>query len=338
MISLTNFANFSKRASIFTVLAIGGILTLFILFLFGSAIKNSLFPPAPPPATVAFGKLPRTDFSDGVKVGSRLNYKIETISGDLPKLPASAKVFAISRSNSSFGKLEDARKRAASIGFNTEAQIIPEGFKFVDAKDSLRVFTVNSSSGNFLYQTSLLGVLRPKSTDEAIAAARDFFNNFNLSDKEFPSNKIETANLKFSASDLVPVPSLANSDLVRVDFYRADLDKLPLLPIALGKSLVVAQVSEKGVVGAKLNVYNLERFRFATYPLKGVARAYKELQNGQGVFNTSPNLDTFEITSIGLGYVESSKTSDFLEPVYIFSTLGNLKAFVSAVDDLWISK
>ncbi len=311
---------------------------LFILFLFGKSIKNAFFPPAPLPATVAFGKLPRTNFSEGVKVGSKLNYKIETISGDLPKLPTSAKVFAISPSNSSFGKLEDAKKKAASIGFNAEPQIIAEGFRFVDAKDSLWVFTVNNSTGNFLFQTGLQNVSRPKSADEAISAARNFFNNFNLSDKEFPGNKIETEDLKFSANDLVPVPSLANSDLVRVDFYRADLDKLPILPIAFGKSQVVAQVSEKGVVGAKMNAYILERFRFATYPLKGVAKAYEELQNGQGVFNTNPDLDTFEITSISLGYVESSKTSQYLAPVYIFNGRGNLKAFVSALDDSWISK
>lgn len=338
MITLTNFANFWRRASIFTVLGIGAILILFILFLFGKSIKNALFPPPPLPATVAFGKLPRTDFSDGIKVGSKLNYKIETISGDFPKLPTSAKVFAIAPSNPSFGKLEDAKRKALALGFSAEAQIIPEGFRFVDAKDSLRVFTVNSSSGNFLYKTSLRAVLRPKSTDEAIRAARNFFNNFNVSDKEFPDNKIETEDLKFSASDLVPAPSLANADLVRVDFWRADLDKLPILPTALGKSRVVAQVGEKGVVGAKMNVYNLERFRFATYPLKGVAKAYAELQNGQGVFNTNPDLDTFEITSINLGYVESDKTSQYLTPVYIFNGRGNLKAFVSAVDDSWISK
>lgn len=337
MITLTNFASFSRRASIFTALGIAAVLIIFILFLFGKSISSSLFPPPPPAATVAFGKLPKTDFSEGIKQQGAINYKIETISGELPQLPASAKVFEIAASNSSFGKLEEVKKRARSVGFDQEPQIIPQGFRFVDAKDSSRIFTVDSSSGNFLFQTRLQGFSKPKSTDDAISAARTFFNNFNLSDKEFPDNKIDTANLKFSASDLVPASSLSTSDLIRVDFWRADLDKLPILPIADGKSQVVAQVGDKGIVGAKMNIYNLERFKFATYPLKGTAKAYAELQNGLGAFNNSPT-DPFEITDVSLGYVESSKTSNFLSPVYIFKGRGNLKAFIDAVDSAWISR
>ncbi|MDO8487351.1 MAG: hypothetical protein Q7S45_03595 [Candidatus Curtissbacteria bacterium] len=338
MITLTNFASFWRRASVFTALGIGGILILFVLFLFGKSIRNSLFPPPPPTAIVAFGKLPKTDFSDGIRQQGTINYKIETISGELPQLSTSAKVFAISASNSSFGKLEDVKKKAQSIGFTLAPQIIPQGFRFVDAKDSSRIFTVDSSSGDFLYQTSLQGISKPKSTDDAIGTARTFFNNFNLSDKEFPYNRVYTTNLKFSASDLVPASSLSSSDLVRVDFYRADVDKLPILPIADGKSQVVAQVTDKGIVGAKMNIYNLERFKFATYPLKGVTKAYTELQNGQGVFNANSSSDTFEITNINLGYVESSKTSQYLTPVYIFTSRGSLKAFIDAVDDAWISR
>ncbi len=252
-------------------------------------------------------------------------------------MPVSAKVIEISASNSSFGKLEDVKKKAQSIGFDQPPQIIPQGFRFVDAKDSSRIFTVDSSSGNFLFQTSLQDFSKPRSSDEAITTARSFFNNFNLSNKEFPDNKIGTANLRFGASDLVPAPSLSSSDLVRVDFWRADVDKLPILPIADGKSQVVAQVGNRGVVGAKMNIYNLERFKFATYPLKGVEKAYTELQNGLGVFNSTP-ADPFEITDVGLGYIESSKTSNFLEPVYIFTGRGSLKAFIGAVDDAWISR
>lgn len=310
---------------------------LFVLFLFGRSIKNSLFPPPPPAATVAFGKLPGTDFSEGIRQSGTINYKIETISGGLPQLPTNAKVFEISASNSSFGKLQDVKKEAQSIGFDQEAQIIPQGFRFVDIKDSSRIFTVNSSNGNFLYQTSLQDISKPNSVDEAMTTARVFFDNFGLSDKEFPDNKISTASLKFSANDLVPALSFSSADLVRVDFYRADLDKLPILPIIDGKSQIVAQVAKKGVVGAKMNIYNLERFKFATYPLKGVKKAYEELQSGSGVFNGTPT-DPFEITDVSLGYVEGSNTGNFLEPVYIFAGRGNSKAFIGAVDNAWISR
>jgi hypothetical protein len=133
----------------------------------------------------------------------------------------------------------------------------------------------------------------------------------------------------------VSAQSILETSLMQVDFYRADIDSLPILPIVDGKSQVSAQVSKSDVVGAKMNIYNLERFRFATYPLKGVAAAYKELVAGGGVFNQNPTPGLFEIMSVNLGYVESGKTSQFLEPVYIFGGRGNIKAFIGAVDPAW---
>lgn len=338
MVTLTNFASFSRRASFFTAAGLAAILVLFLLFIFGKSITASLFPPKPPAETVAFGKLPGTDFSEGIKPSVPVSFEIETISGDLPKLPTSAKVFAITSGNSSFGKLENAKARAKTLGFDANPQIITAGFRFTDPQDNSRIFSINSSTGNFLFQSGLAGVIKPESRDSAARSARTFFDNFDLNPNEFPDNKMAFADLKFDGNDLIPAQSFADANLVRVDFYRAELDKLAILPISLGKSQVVAQVGQKGVIGAKMNVYNLERFKFATYPLKGVSRAYEELKAGEGIFNTNPNSSLYEITDVSLGYVESGKTSDYLEPVYIFAGRGETKAFISAVDDAWITK
>ncbi|MEX2028636.1 MAG: hypothetical protein WD988_04030 [Candidatus Curtissbacteria bacterium] len=338
MVTLTNFAILSRKASLLTLAGLTAILAVFLLFIFGKSIAASLFPPKPPAATVAFGKLPALDFSEGIKPAGTIDYKIETISGDLPKLPTSAKVFAITSGNSSFGKLENVEKKAKNLGFGTNPQIIAEGFRFIDPQDSSRVLSIDSSTGNFLFQTNLTGIAKPENRDRAARAARAFFDNFDLNPNEFPDSKMALEDLRFEGNGLIPAQSFASANLVRVDFYRADLDELAILPIGLGKSQVVAQVAEEGVVGAKMNIYNLERFKFATYPLKGVSHAYEELRAGEGVFNSSPDSGLYEIIDVGLGYIESSKISEYLEPVYIFSGRGEIKAFISAVDEAWIAE
>lgn len=332
MVTLTKFAYFFKKGSVWAALGLAIIALLLIIAAFGKNIRTLVFEPKALPASVAFGKLPKIDFSEGVKPQGRITYKLETISGDLPKLPGTAKVFAIRSEGLSFGRIEDIKRRAQQLGFNNQPNITPGGFlSFVDPNDNKRFLSMYDTNGSISYviilnNQEMAAVQKPKNSQDALRLASDFLSKLNLNRNEFPNSK--------------DVNSQADANLVRVNFYRADLDKLPVLPMlqdpAKGKVWVL--IGNDKVLAAKMEIYNLERFTFATYPLKGVAKAYEELQNGQGVFNTSPDLDTMEITSVGLGYVESSKTDGFLEPVYIFGTLGNLKAFVSAVDDSWISK
>jgi len=335
MVSLTNFANFSKKATLFSILGLAAIILLLVIFIFGKSIKNSFFPPKPLPATVAFGKLPPTDLSDGIKPQGKINYKIETISGELPVLATNAKVFVVEAGSPSFGLLDEIKNKANKIGFLLSPQILNDGFKFVDPKNGSRILVVNNVSGSFSYQTDLQSVLKPRDSQEAIKTGRQFLALFGLKDDEFPDSRVAIINFKVDGNKFSEAKSFSETNLVGVNFYRADLDKSLVLPITNGQSLNSALVGDT-VVQAKMNIYNLARYKFATYPLKGVQKAYQELQNGAGVFNKDLNSDTYSINDVYLAYVESSKTQNFLQPVYVFGGGNNLKAFINAVSDDWI--
>lgn len=335
MVTLTNFANFSKRATLFSILGIAALILLVVTFMSGGALWNSVFPPKPIAATVAFGKLPANDLSEGIKPQGQIKYEIETISGELPTLEGSAKVFVVETGGTSFGLLEDIKKKAVQIGFVQSPQILSNGFKFADPQNNSKTLVVNNVSGSFSYQTGLQDVKNPESVDAAISSARLFLKIFNLDEKEFPNNKVKTINLKVDGSNFVEAKSFSDANVVRVNFYRADLDKYPILPIIDGQSLNSALVASS-VVEAKMNIYNLARHKFATYPLKEVQKAYEELQSGKGIYDREQTSDTFAVSNVSLAYVESSKTRDYLQPVYVFRSDSNINAFVSAVSEDWL--
>src|SRR3989304_10594007 len=93
--NLTETASFSRKAFIWAIRLVGAIVVLVLLISLGRVLKNTIFPPKPLPATVAFGKLPKLDLTEGIKPQAQITYSIETISGQLPSLPNTAKVFTI---------------------------------------------------------------------------------------------------------------------------------------------------------------------------------------------------------------------------------------------------
>lgn len=336
MVSLTRFVYLFKKASTFLALVLGIVLVLTLIYILGVNLKKSLFPDSPLPATVAFGKLAKIDLTQGINPQRVINYKIETISGDLTELSLSAKVLRIGPDFPSFGKLEEVKARAKQLKFDGEPQVLDGLFKFIDTKDSTRVLTVSNYSGSFILDSKLENSTRPPSTEGTKSRARDFFGIFGLDVKEFPDDKIEIVNLKFKDGKLTLANSFSDASLLKVNFNRANLDKLPVYPIVEGQNLVWAIVGAEGILSAKMDFYNLERFSFATYPLKGVRKAYAELQKGLGVFNKPITEETFAIKNVSLGYVEGSKRQGFLQPVYVFGGDNNIRAYVAAVDDLWI--
>ena len=70
--------------------------------------------------------------------------------------------------------------------------------------------------------------------------------------------------------------------------------------------------------------------------MKGVDKAYQELQEGKGVFNKEIDTNFFPIRDVSLGYLETEVFQKYLQPVYVFRSDEGLLAFVSAVDESWL--
>ena len=340
MTSLTETAFFSKKAFKWLIWGFGIILVLVLLIVLGKTIISTIFPAKPPPATVAFGKLPKLDLSEGFKIKGTTSFTIETISGQLPNLVDKAKVFAIDTDESSFGALERAKIRVSKIGFKEEPQeVAGSTFKFQDPKEN-RSITINIASGNFILESNYQNdpqiiSTRPRSLEAAIDLARDFFNNFDVTRDDFPQDKIQTAYFRLDGGNLTKTPALSSANLVQMNFQRNSLDGLEVTSPQENNPSAKAQVSERKIVTAELSRLSIRPNKFATYPLKGIDKAFEQLKAGMGAFNKVPTTSTIPVRDVVLAYLETRKYQNYLQPVYVFKSDNGQVAYVGAVDDSW---
>ena len=344
MANLTEAAFFSKKAFIWTLWFIGAVLILILLVSLGKVTKNAIFPPKPLPATVAFGKLPKLDLTEGIKPQAQITYSIETISGQLPSLPNTAKVFTIASNESSFGALERTKIRVSKLGFTEEPQKISGNiFQFQDPKEEDRIIAIDVTSDNFTLESNYFNSpqilsTRPGSLEAAVDLARDFFSNFDLNLEEFPQDKIQTLTFRVDAGHLTETPALSTANVIQVNFQRADLDGLNIISPQESKPPAKALVSQRKIVEAELAKLAILQNEFATYPLKETTEAFEQLKSGQGAFNKSPTNLNVPIRNVSLAYIETKNYQNYLQPVYVFKSDEGLVAYVAAVDDVWITQ
>lgn len=343
MIDLTTSAGFFRRASVWIVLSVVALIVILVVYLNRQQIGAAFFPPKPLPATVAFGILPKFNFDVGYKPQSGVSYELQTVTGELPALPGTAKVFGISKNVISFSSFDIAKSRAQKLGFtNTPTEIGSNKLQFVDPNDSNRILVIDALNGttnlesDYLTNTFILAA-RPRSIEEAKQTAIDFFNSAGVSLSEYPADKITTRNFKVDAGTLVETSSLSTTNLIQVDFTRADLDKLPVTSAKADANPVSALVSDR-VASVKYDALPIEKNDFATYPLKGVGKAFEDLKAGRAAYNKAFSGNSLTITSVSLGYVESDADLDYLVPVYLFNVVGGFSAYVPAVDNSWMQK
>lgn len=316
------------------------IILLILAGIVGRAL-DALFPAAPPPATVAFGKLPRMDLSQGIEAQGK-TFILQTVSGDFPQLAGQAKVFAVGEPEPSFGQLDEIKKRLTSIGFDQQGvEIEPGILRFRSADEGNRTMTVELKTGNFTLDAEIAGraeILnsRPNSIEDAKNRALAFINTTSGELVDFPKEELEAKFLRVDGTKLTQTDALSSANLVQVNFRRGDLDLLPVIWPREDEPMFYVTVSANEVVYAKMDILAIQKFKFATYPLKGPERAFEDLKAGRAAFMRPVTTSEVTILDVDLGYVESTKNREYLQPVYIFRATDNLLAYVPAVDDLWI--
>ena len=342
MTTLTETASFSRKAIVRVGKLLALIVGVYIVFRIGGLVFNAVFPPAPPPPTVAFGKLPQLDLSEGIASPDNLALKVETISGDIPNLVSSTKVFAVKNPDVTFGTLNDAASIATRLGFLAQTQDLGQGkVRFADAKQSGKFLTIEAATNNFKLESNFLDTAailssRPKSLESVGAMATDFIKNFGVSDVDYPSDLISTFLFSVDNGKLVNANSLSSANVVQVIFGRADLDKIGIMSLNANYPLVWVMVSDKGVLAGEKSSNQIQKFKFSTYPLKGSMAAFEELKSGRGIFNKLPRDNNFSIRNVRLAYVETRRLQSYLQPVYIFEGDDNVLAYLPAVADDWI--
>ncbi len=347
MASLTEISFFARKGIKWGII---GLIVIMITPVVWRAILAKLpkkpEPPAPP--TLRYGKLPPLQFpSQPEKV---LEYKLETITGALPTdLPLTSRVYIAGINRSRLVSLDRIRNIAKTLGFSTEVlQLDEQNYKFVHPRLPAELL-FNIITWQFAYRydwTSDPSVYEAKTRqpqlNSAIGEARNYMQGIGLLSGDLANGPAKARYYTATGSALIPTESFYDANFTRVDIFRADKDKLKVLT-AGGDEFSPVNVLISGLGGekhvAQANYYYSMTVDndFATYPLKGIQKAYDELVNGQGHIAKQAG-EKITVRKASLAYYESNEPQQFLQPVYIFEGDGNFMGIVQAVDDGYIEK
>lgn len=347
--TLTEAARLTRKIAFW-----GGLLVVFLIFLrvsvgIGIGIFRQIFPKPTPPPTVTFGKLTPYDFSQNIATTSaEAIFVIKTIREDLPNLGDRAKVYKVVQNPPSILFGEHARRQAQNLGFNPEPETTTERiYTFSDPQLPGRKLELDVILGNFRIKNDLnlypeiLGMAGKLNRDEAVNIARNFLSrNSSFQEKVFPEEKITVQPLKIEGGQLVAAKSFAESQIVRVGFGRADLEKIPILPVDAEIPNVWVEITPLGgaqqIFQASFFYYPEDPENPATYPIKSTQTAFEELAKGGGVL-IGEKLQELEIRRIYLAYLETAAPMNFYLPVYVFAG-DNFQGFVPAIPSEWFGQ
>jgi hypothetical protein len=317
----------------------------------GVNIYNAVVPKPPPAPTVRFGKLPSIPFPAPTQDLPTFNYTVETTTGSLPAFPTQVRVYLMPPYTSTLFSADDAKKNAAALGFTaTPLELSPVLYRYASQKvpSILEMNIVNGSfsiSYNLAADSSPLSGL-PPAPEVAAVQAKDLLaqSGVNVTDLTGPS-KHEF--LKVEGQNLVRALSLSDSNLIRINLFRKDMDTglvlepkvLPSVTLDPNRSnawmiLSGARDKERQLVAAQVRHFKIDEKRFETYPIKTAAVALEELKNGKGyIANLGLNKDgAVTIRRIYLAYFDPDNSSSlYYQPVIVFEGDREFFAYVPAV-------
>jgi hypothetical protein len=342
--SLHDTIEMTKKALLFGAIGIGIIIVLFFLFRFGVFLKNTLFPTPPPPINASFGKLPAISFPKQEEK-TAYTYTLDTISGDYPAFPDRVLVYKIIPEIPQFYDLARAKVKAKNIGFEVSPVPILENVYQWSENDGLqrklimntltKDFTLISAYKTFppVEQATHLG-----NADSAKEAAMSFFETLNSYPETINAASTSAKLFTLQGGELVEAASINTAQIVRVDFYRREVNSLPIynpnFPDSLIYALIGGGTTEPEVVEAQYADHNISE-EASDYPIKTAEQAFSELQAGKGYVATAFGKATdIHITEIHLGYYLGKEAQEYLLPVIVFQGENDeFTAYVPAIPD-----
>ncbi len=304
-------------------------------------IYRAVFPPPPPPPTVAFDRLPSLPFPEKNDFPA-FEYKIETPSGSIPTFENQAKVYFMPKAGVTLTTVEDALRKAKGFGFiNPPEEISPTMYRFVH-QESSAVMEMNIINGTFSVSYNLATDPRPLEkqppTPEAgVSTAKAFLSagSSNAPDLSGPSTH---EFLKVDSQGLSSVPSLSEGNLIKVNLFRKDIDKLPAKTPDPKTSNVWFIISGdvrgvRQIVASEYHFFPIDETQLSTYPIKTTAEALEDLKSGKSyIASLGENQDgKVTIRRIYLAYYDAGQYTEFYQPIFVFEGDRSFVAYVPAV-------
>ena len=184
------------------------------------------------------------------------------------------------------------------------------------------------------------------SREQAVSEVKNFIQYNNLFDASIIGGKITTELLVYNASNkqFVPTNSLSKAQLVRVNFFRQDLDGFKIIPPLFSHSYNYAlynppsSSSPSQIIELSYTFWPIAFDDFATYPLISSTTAWQDLLDGYAtVINMGTNQpDNIIIRNIYLAYYDSEESQTYMQPIFVFEGDNDFVAYLPAIMSQWL--
>jgi hypothetical protein len=148
----------------------------------------------------------------------------------------------------------------------------------------------------------------------------------------------------------IPATSLSTTQIVHVNLFQGDIDKMPVFYpqqphstmdfFVTSRSLDISDIVDAHFTHQSVKFpaqVNPDPEDSGTYPIKTAAEAFKELQEGKGfITNYYGSSKDISITDVTLGFFMGEENQDYLMPIIVFHGNGEFYGYISAIRNEWI--
>jgi hypothetical protein len=305
------------------------------------AIYKKVFPPAPEPATVAFGKLSKLPFPETKKSG--LSFTLETAEGGMPKFDSKANVYFMPKKTANLLSLDYTKEIATKLGYSPDPQQVSESVYRFNHKTSSAKLETDIITGAFSISFDLNAdpspiSVKPNQPEISAATVRTFLSGANLLAEDL-NGEVKHQFLKTQAGSFVPAVSLSDANIIRIDLFRKKYNELPVVCNSPDKSNVwfmVSGIREKGkdIIAGEYHYFPVDETKSATYPIKTSDQVWQEFIGGNyypASYGSTAEGDNIKIRKIYLAYYDPGIYTEFFQPVYVFVGDKDFVAYIPAV-------
>lgn len=349
MATLTEAAYYTRRGLKFVFLALLALILLRIIINGVSSIWQNVYKTPPPKPNVAFGKLPAIKFPLEKAPVESITYTQEFVRGVLPESSSSARVYFTPKPAPNFLSLGRAREFAQDLGFKTEPVGLSETlYQWTDQEYPLRTLRKDIIVGNFILNFDFYKdptILKDKDLPygkSAISEAMNFLGRYGLTSPDLKESGAKVSFWKREGAGLLPVSSVSEAEIVRVDLFRSTVDNRPLLTASYSEASVYFLFSgssgKKRILTLRYTFRPIEKEIIATYPLKTTRQAWEELVAGKGYIASWGAVKGTHVTirHVALAYYDSEEYEPYLQPIFVFEGDEGFKVYIPAIAKDWV--
>ncbi len=316
--------------------------TLFTSFV---AYWKATHPPPPPPPTMGFGYLPGLVFPTQSTNDKPQKYVLETATGRLPVFDDRAQVFFMPKKAASLLDNETTGKIAQSLGFDgTSDSIDSRTYRYTKSEPLVSTLTIDTRDHvleiktDYLNRPDLLLLNDFPTQYEAVNIVKSYLETASLMAKDVATSSGSVKFVKAVGNELLPAEAVADADFLVVDINRTPVaGTYPMYTELDNQGSIRAILSgakdkSRQIVYLRYSYYPIMPGQVETYPLRDVKEAWNIVQSGESFILNKGGDETAVIRDVVLGYYDSTKPQDYLQPVYVFLGDKNFKALVPALD------